>query len=633
MRTLLRARHGISGSAAATGGYLAAQGGVGGVPDDFTVETQAAQALTQGLYTPAAAFALANLPRLDEVTLEEMADTLDRASDTMTALLASIAGVSLVVGGIGIMNVMLVSVTERTREIGLRMATGARSSDVALQFVLEAVTLSLIGGAVGLLLGLFSAWLVGWFLGWPASVSLSSMALAIGIAATVGLVFGSYPARRALIPSTPCARNEAMKHGIAGVLPALLLGVSFVLSACGPESPDQRLDRVAAQYINYAMHLDRLRPGEIDAWFGPERLDTRGSPSDTSFDAIADAAAVLREELADETSERGAALRHRIAELEAVAAFLADPGGLSFSEQTSALYDVAWPEASGSDIDTSLAAIDTELSGRGSVRARMASLRRRLVIPAEKRQAVFETALAECRRRTLANWALTPEEGIDLVWTRDVDAAWHSFDGNGRSTLQVNPLAIATIDQPLEVACHETYPGHHAQFVVFEAAAGTAGLPLEDRLVLLRSPVSALREAAAVNAVDLAFPGEERLRFERDVLFPLAGLDAADADLLHRLRPLLKRVAQAIPLIIQEHEDRELSDAEAINRLQSEALVASPRALFAFAHEVGALVAGYTILNAELAFRLDQTDDKAESDPWSQLRAWLENPETWRSGS
>lgn len=197
VRTLLRRRHGISGTGAASGGYLAAQGGVGGIPDDFTVETQAAQALTQGLYTPAAAFALANLPRLDEVTLEEMANTLDRANDTMTALLASIAGVSLIVGGIGIMNVMLVSVTERTREIGLRMATGARPTDVALQFVVEATSLSLLGGVVGLVLGLVSTWLVGWSLGWPATVSPASMALAIGIAATVGLVFGSYPARRA----------------------------------------------------------------------------------------------------------------------------------------------------------------------------------------------------------------------------------------------------------------------------------------------------------------------------------------------------------------------------------------------------------------------------------------------------
>ncbi len=178
-------------------GYLAAQGGVGDTPDDFTVRTQAAQALTKGLYTPAAAFALANLPRLDQVNLEEMSETLDRASDTMTALLASIAGVSLVVGGIGIMNIMLVSVTERTREIGLRMATGARTQAIALQFLTEAVTLSLIGGLAGLLLGLISSRIVGWTLGWPTRVSPGAILLAVGIAAAVGLLFGSYPARRA----------------------------------------------------------------------------------------------------------------------------------------------------------------------------------------------------------------------------------------------------------------------------------------------------------------------------------------------------------------------------------------------------------------------------------------------------
>jgi ABC-type antimicrobial peptide transport system permease subunit len=193
--TLLRLRHHIGAKSSA--GYLAAQGGSGETPDDFTVKTQAAQALTKGLYTPAAAFALANLPQLDQVTLEEMADTLDNASDTMTALLASIAAVSLIVGGIGIMNIMLVSVTERTREIGLRMAAGARSGDVGAQFLVEAVTLSLIGGTVGLVVGLVSAKAVGWMLGWPSSVSPGAIALAFGIAAAVGLIFGSYPARRA----------------------------------------------------------------------------------------------------------------------------------------------------------------------------------------------------------------------------------------------------------------------------------------------------------------------------------------------------------------------------------------------------------------------------------------------------
>jgi ABC-type antimicrobial peptide transport system permease subunit len=195
IKALLRERHGIKTTDATT--YMAAAGNAGGTPDDFVVQTQAAQAITKGLYTPAAAFALANMPRLDEVTLDSMSNTLDHASGTMTALLAAIAGVSLVIGGIGIMNIMLVSVTERTREIGLRMATGARGLDIALQFLVEAVVLSAIGGMVGLGLGLLSARMVGWTLGWPTTVSGSTMLIAFGIAAAVGLVFGSYPARRA----------------------------------------------------------------------------------------------------------------------------------------------------------------------------------------------------------------------------------------------------------------------------------------------------------------------------------------------------------------------------------------------------------------------------------------------------
>jgi putative ABC transport system permease protein len=179
---LLRVRHGITLR----------------TPDDFTVTTQARQALAKGGMRPEVARAVVgNVAGLEKVTLEQLSKTLDRASKTMTALLASIAGVSLLVGGIGIMNIMLLSVTERTREIGIRRAVGARARDVRRQFVAEAVTLSLVGGFVGVLLGFAASTSISQLLRWSSTISPGAVALSFGIAALVGIFFGWYPARQA----------------------------------------------------------------------------------------------------------------------------------------------------------------------------------------------------------------------------------------------------------------------------------------------------------------------------------------------------------------------------------------------------------------------------------------------------
>jgi putative ABC transport system permease protein len=129
--------------------------------------------------------------------LSEVLQTQEESSRIMTLLLAAIASVSLMVGGIGIMNIMLVSVTERTREIGLRMAVGARSRDILTQFLVEAVTLSLIGGAIGILLGVGSSYAIARFAEWRVQLAPDSIVLAVGFAAAVGVFFGFYPARKA----------------------------------------------------------------------------------------------------------------------------------------------------------------------------------------------------------------------------------------------------------------------------------------------------------------------------------------------------------------------------------------------------------------------------------------------------
>jgi len=130
-------------------------------------------------------------------TQEEVAQTATETSRVMTFLLASIAGISLFVGGIGIMNVMLVSVSERTREIGLRLSVGARGRDVLSQFLIEAVILCLIGGIGGILIGMGATELIAMYAGWPALFSTEAMLIAVSVSAAVGLFFGFYPAWKA----------------------------------------------------------------------------------------------------------------------------------------------------------------------------------------------------------------------------------------------------------------------------------------------------------------------------------------------------------------------------------------------------------------------------------------------------
>ena len=152
IKTIMRAAHGIPN----------------GGTDDFTVRDQTA-----------------------------IAKAATSTSSIMTSLLAAIASVSLIVGGIGIMNIMLVSVTERTREIGIRMAIGARGSDVMLQFLVESIVMCLLGGLLGLAVGVGGASLVGKLTGWTIATPASAVFLAVGFSAAVGIFFGFYPARKA----------------------------------------------------------------------------------------------------------------------------------------------------------------------------------------------------------------------------------------------------------------------------------------------------------------------------------------------------------------------------------------------------------------------------------------------------
>jgi macrolide transport system ATP-binding/permease protein len=139
--------------------------------------------------------------RSTDFQIRNMASILETATETqntLTVLLGSVAAISLLVGGIGVMNIMLVSVTERTREIGIRMATGARMRNILQQFLIEALVVSLLGGAIGVVLGLVTAAIIG-ALGTPIQYSIGPVLLAFGCAFVTGLIFGYIPARKAAL--------------------------------------------------------------------------------------------------------------------------------------------------------------------------------------------------------------------------------------------------------------------------------------------------------------------------------------------------------------------------------------------------------------------------------------------------
>lgn len=407
-----------------------------------------------------------------------------------------------------------------------------------------------------------------------------------------------------------------LRRAFAATLVALLQG-------CGPSDP---LQAQAEDYVRIALALDQYKAGEVDAWFGPAALQPEPDATTTPDALLAELRelSVALEQAADpELSPRQLRLQEKVAQLTAVLEVLGSEPRLPFAEEALRLYAITLPTLDAEELQEQIFdELSALLPGTGSLAFRVANFRNKLLIPAEQRKALFERALAECKARTLAHWSLPATEQLQLEWTRDVTTPWHRYEGGYRSTLQLNDLTLAYISSPVDVACHEAYPGHHAQFVLFEAAADGA-LPVEDTVVLLRSPEAVVREGAANLAVDLVFPPDERLQFEEEVLFPLAGLDPALAATNLRINALLNQLTLVTLPILQEYRDGLATYNATTFELDREALVSNPAEVLRFVDDYGAYSVGYTLVRDQL-----QAHTGTNSEAWEKLGAVLRSPAT-----
>jgi len=426
-------------------------------------------------------------------------------------------------------------------------------------------------------------------------------------------------------------------------LPALVLAAAALGWLLLPASPQQQLASYSEDYLRLALSLDELQSGEVDSYFGPDSLTGRGMPL-TDIQAEAEQ---LLEELRDLQLDDAAEqelLAVRLQQLANVSEFLQAPEQLSFAEEAGLLYGLELaelPERTRLDETGRIEIIDrppteaerareaiieelnTLLPGTGSLPFRVASFQARHQVPLNMREEVFARALAACREETSQHWSLPDNENLVVEWTRDVSSPWHRYLGNGESLLQINPLALGYIGSMIDVACHEGYPGHHAQFLLLESSAAES-LPLVEHLTLLRSPQAVLREGAAEYGVDLAMPWSTRLQFEREVLFPMADLATDDIERYARIHELVTGLGFATIPALQEYSDGELPKMAAALRLERDALVASPNGLLDYIDQFGAYSVGYTL--AEQALAIYIASETNQQSTWDILASVLSQP-------
>lgn len=409
-------------------------------------------------------------------------------------------------------------------------------------------------------------------------------------------------------------------------LVALLAAIAFLTEGCA-RPPRDPLEQHAREFVSLATAIGTYNPAEVDAYFGPPDLDRSkeqpAKPAELLEQARTLLAALTPTAVSSVREQRLKARVENLVSLLAVSAAAKPP---LFADEARELYGLELPPADGETTQRLLKELGDLLTGTGTLAFRLAAFQNQLVIPPGKREAVFERALEECKRRTQAHWTLPRNDELIVEFTREVDSAWHRYQGNGRSQLQINPLAVAFVGAALDVACHEGYPGHHAQFLLFEASA-PEGLPVEERVVLLRSADSVLREGAANYGVELVWTPEERLAFERDVLFPLAGLAPAQAEKAGQVHRILLELGNAALPILQEYRDNVISFNTATFRLEREAMVGSPKALLEFVDRHGAYVAGYTVASRRIR-EFIAAKVAAGAEAWAVLEEALVGPDT-----
>jgi hypothetical protein len=342
---------------------------------------------------------------------------------------------------------------------------------------------------------------------------------------------------------------------------------------------------LAERYVKAVLALGQHDADYVDAYYGPKDWKNEVVGEKAGLDTIALRAAAIRDDLknAPAQTEELSRLRWQYLDrqLSAMQARIRMLKGerLSFDDESKALYDAVAPTYPASHFQAILDKLEKRFPGQGSLAVRYDTWRKPFAIPRDKLDAVFQTAIAACRERTAKHFTLPAGERFTVEYVTNKSwSGYNWYQGDYRSLIQVNTDLPIYIDRAIDLACHEGYPGHHVYNALLEKHMVRDRGWAEFTVYPLFSPQSLIAEGTANFGIEVAFPGQNRVDYEKTVLFPAAGLDPSTAQEYYDVQALVDQLAYAGNEAARQYIDGKISAGDAAAFLEKYALYAPDRA-------------------------------------------------------
>jgi hypothetical protein len=423
-----------------------------------------------------------------------------------------------------------------------------------------------------------------------------------------------------------------MKNFILVLASTLLLLISCTYSN-KPQDSSMKLNKAAERYVKLSLSIGNHHGSYVDAYYGPEEWRSDEKIPLTTLQAKAES---LISDIQTTEAEEGQELRKELMLIQtrAAKAFIDQLNGdrLSFDEESQAFYDAVSPKFNQAELNSILDKLDAMVPGEGELSARMISFNDNFIIAKDKLDAVFTAAINESRIRTKKYIDLDEKENFSLEYVTDkVWSGYNWYKGKSYSLIQMNTDFPIHIDRAIDLASHEGYPGHHVFNSLMEKHLVDGKGWMEYSVYPLFSPLSLLAEGSANYGIEVAFNREQRMKFEKEVLFPLAGLNVEQADLYYEIQEVMQKLSYAGNMVAQQYIDGEIDKNTAIELQMKYSLTSREKSTqrIAFVELNRAYVINYNLGQDIVKNYVEKlVGEGDEAKKWQVFMELLSNPRT-----